>query len=112
MGGRGYQSRIESLTARMAAALVQLRHLHAEVHETVIPREDDRSRIHESIDKITETLTLPAMTVTPAEARTGISDRAAAALADVAYLRAHFGGGTELAALDRIEQALRAGGAA
>jgi hypothetical protein len=48
---------------------------------------------------------------TPAEARTGISDRAAAALADVANLRQLFGGFPVGAgarrALDRIEQALR-----
>lgn len=57
---------------------------------------------------------------TPAEARTGTSDRVAAALADVAALRSiviALGYGTAdyadgLPALDRIEQALRAGGAA
>jgi hypothetical protein len=54
----------------------------------------------------------PAETATPAEACTGISDRTSAALQDVDYLRAHFGGGTELAALDRIERALRGDGGA
>lgn len=46
---------------------------------------------------------------TPAEARTGISDRAAAALADVAYLRRAYLAVSphETEALDRIEQALR-----
>lgn len=130
---------IESLTARMAAALVQLRQLRAEVSVVVVvPGHDDRSRFRESVDKITKTLTLPTETEhdrirketfaavrvsanTPAEARTGISDRTAAALADVADLRSALGtfdaGGLRdddglLAALDRIEQALRAGGAA
>lgn len=60
---------------------------------------------------------------TPAEARTGISDRTAAALADVADLRRSISSymletrgesarDRSFAALDRIEQALRAGGAA
>jgi hypothetical protein len=48
---------------------------------------------------------------TPAEARTGISDRAAAALKDVAELRARFDRGVmvggETALLDRIAAALR-----
>lgn len=56
---------------------------------------------------------------TPAEARTGISDRAAAALADVAYLRGALRGqamtpsvvDVGLEALDRIEAALRGGDA-
>lgn len=45
---------------------------------------------------------------TPAEARTGISDRTAAALADVAYLRRAYLAVSphETEALDRIEQAL------
>lgn len=52
---------------------------------------------------------LEARQITPAEFRTGISDRAAAALADVAAMRRLFGGHDEYlsAALDRIEQALR-----
>jgi hypothetical protein len=115
MGGRGYQSRIESLTARMAAALVQLRHLRAEVSVVaVVPGHDDRSRFRENIDKITKTLTLPEPAVTPAEARTGISDRDAAALADLANLRYGLKAGDVdwTPELDRIEQALRAHGAA
>lgn len=46
---------------------------------------------------------------TPAEARTGMSDRTAAALADVAYLRRAYLAVSphETEALDRIEQALR-----
>ena len=56
-----------------------------------------------------------AIANTPAEARTGISDRAAAALADVASLRRTIGlypaddRRETLARLDRIEAALRAG---
>jgi hypothetical protein len=201
----GYQREIESLTARMAAALVQLKHLRAEVSVvTVVPGHDDRSRFRESVDKITKTLTLPttaraeqlavreandkmsrlnaqiveALTLpaapsttpaetdaeydarreaeqpdplnvvrgivagyvpngeesyaiamrclreldaqrhtTPAEARTGISDRAAAALADIAEIgRVLYASGVDPAwfesLLSRIEQALRADGAA
>jgi hypothetical protein len=62
----------------------------------------------------------PTETTTPAEVRTGISDRAAAALADVAELRNAIVGseasGSDvthmLRRLDRIEQALRADGGA
>lgn len=177
---------IESLTARMAAALVQLRQLRAEVSVVVVvPGHDDRSRFRESVDKITKTLTLPTETehdrirketfaavrvsantpadptkccaaettegvtaherdcprftpeavayrrarraevqqlmsqpLTPAEARTGISDRTAAALADAADLRRLTFGLADMGLpdlsdhLDVIEQALRAGGAA
>lgn len=52
-----------------------------------------------------DVLCAEALGLTPAEARTGISDRTAAALNDVAVMRRT--GVANAARLDRIEQALR-----
>jgi len=107
--GRGYQGKIEALTARAAAALTLLGFLKADVIAEIIPDHDNRSRFRENICKVEDALALPA--TTPAEQRTGVSDRTAAALADVAEMRRKMmgmqGGTLMLAALDRIEQALR-----
>lgn len=138
----GYQREIDSLTARMAAALVQLKHLRTAIVEhgaacyrrgradgvgMISAAQTEQQATLAANEKITglvsgiaKTLTTRA-SATPAEARTGISDRTAAALADVAEMRSALGtfdaGGLRdddglFAALDRIEQALRAGGVA
>lgn len=134
--GRGYQGKIESLTVRMAVAIVQLERLRGNVRAPVIRSHDDRSYFRQLIDEIQATLTVPAETEhdrirkeafaavrasanTLPKERTGIRQRrTTAALADVADLRRElnrvldYTGTGVLAALDRIEQALRAGGAA
>lgn len=130
--------KLEAMTVRLVTALTQLKVLRAATvdHASACYRRGQADALRKPMaaaveqqavrlanDRVSELFAELAKTLTtdppntPAEARTGISDRNAAALADVAELRHElnrvldYTGTDVIGALDRIEQALRGGGA-